>query len=79
MKLETKLALAVRNNTIEKVYDELVVEGIRKNYSLNAELAILRQRDTKPEEFAIYNEYVEAIKSLLKKQIAEIKAKLNKD
>ena len=35
---------------------------IREKYSLDDELAILRQRDTKPQEFEEYNSYVEKIK-----------------
>ena len=43
-------------------YEQRVVNGIRKKYSIDDELAILRQRDTKPEEFAQYNNFVEQIK-----------------
>lgn len=43
-------------------YQERVVDRIRAIYSINDELAILRQRDTKPEEFAEYNAIVERIK-----------------
>ena len=44
-------------------YEERVVNRIRAIYSVDDELAILRQRDTKPEEFAEYNRIVEAIKA----------------
>ena len=37
-----------------------------EKYNVNQELAILRQRDTKPEEFAEYNEYVEKCKRQVK-------------
>lgn len=43
-------------------YEERVVELIRLRYDVNAELAILRQRDSKPEEFAEYNAYCEDCK-----------------
>lgn len=43
-------------------YEERVVSRIRAIYSVDDELAILRQRDTKPDEFAEYNRIVEAIK-----------------
>lgn len=58
---EPKAFEAVYNNEIEK--------RIRERYSLSAELAILRQRDAKPEEFKAYNEYAERCK-------AEVKAEL---
>lgn len=44
-------------------YEQRVVNRIRERYSVDDELAILRQRDTKPEEFAEYNEFVEQIKA----------------
>ena len=44
-------------------YEQRVVARIRERYSVDDELAILRQRDSKPEEFIAYNEYVETIKT----------------
>ena len=43
-------------------YEQRVVNRIREIYSVDDELAILRQRDTKPEEFEQYNAFVEKIK-----------------
>lgn len=43
-------------------YEQRVVARIRERYSVDDELAILRQRDTKPDEFAAYNDFVERIK-----------------
>lgn len=57
-----RIKLARLNGTQERLYPELVGELIRKRYSINAELAILRQRDEKPLEFAEYNAYAEACK-----------------
>lgn len=44
-------------------YEQRVVNRIRGIYSVDDELAILRQRDTKPEEFAEYNAFVEQVKA----------------
>ena len=44
-------------------YIALVSHMIRRKYSINDELAILRQRDSKPEEFAAYNAYCEQCKA----------------
>ena len=44
-------------------YEQRVVNRIREVYSIDDELAILRQRDTKPDEFAEYNAFVEQIKA----------------
>lgn len=50
-------------DTFEPIpYEQRVVSRIRERYSVDDELAILRQRDTKPEEFAEYNAFVEEIK-----------------
>ena len=44
-------------------YEQRVVNRIRERYSVDDELAILRQRDTKPYEFAEYNDFVEMVKA----------------
>ena len=50
-------------------YENKVVALIRQKYNVNQELAILRQRDTKPEEWNIYNEYVESCKRQVKEEL----------
>ena len=50
-------------------YENKIVALIRQKYNVNQELAILRQRDTKPEEFAEYNKYVEQCKEQVKNGI----------
>ena len=47
-------------------YSEAVNDEIRKRYSVSQELAILRQRDTKPDEFAEYDAYCEEAKAFVK-------------
>ena len=53
-------------------YPILVERYIREKYTLSDELAILRQRDTKPEEFAEYNAYAEECKQRAKLEIINI-------
>ena len=62
--------LVVRDKTAELerikntiAYPQLVENKIRTKYSVSAELAILRQRNSKPEEFAEYNAFCELCKS----------------
>lgn len=50
-------------------YEQQVVNRIRERYSVDDELAILRQRDTKPDEFEAYNEYAEQCKKEIKESI----------
>ena len=56
------------------VYSELVSSYIRERYTLDAELAISRQRDTKPAEFAEYSAYCEACKERASSYIAQVEA-----
>ena len=53
----------------EQEYENKIVALIRKKYNVNQELAILRQREVKPEEFAEYNEYVEQCKKQVKNEL----------
>ena len=61
--------LIILNNLQESAYPEFVENLIRERYSVSAELAILRQRDTKPEEFEAYNTYVEECKTKAKEEL----------
>lgn len=51
---------------IAHTYEQKVTYLIREKYSQDAEFAILRQRDTKPEEFEVYNNYCEECKNKVK-------------
>ena len=57
------------NGTTESDYISLVDSKIRRRYSISSELAILRQRDSKPKEFAEYNAYAEACKAEAKAEL----------
>ena len=46
----------------QAAYEEYVNALIREKYTLSQELAILRQKDTKPEEYNAYNAYCEMCK-----------------
>jgi hypothetical protein len=69
-----KLMLAKKNREVdatswERLYESLIIKKIRKRYSVNQELAILRQRDTKPSEFSEYNSFVELCKAEVKTEL----------
>lgn len=51
-------------------YEFIVIGKIRKRYTIDQELAILRQRDVKPTEFAEYNAYVEQCKLEAKQEVS---------
>lgn len=54
----------------EAAYKAAVERLIRERYSVADELGILRQRDTKPQEFAEYNAFAEACKAQARAEIA---------
>ena len=58
-----EIAIADIPNYTQADYKAKVVELIRQRYSIDDETAILRQRDTKPEEFDAYNTYAEECKA----------------
>lgn len=53
-------------------YEEQVVALIRERYSADDELALLRQRDTKPEEFEQYFNYCEECKATVKQKLGMV-------
>ena len=48
---------------IEPSRKQKIINAIREIYSVDDEIAILRQRESKPEEFEAYFNFVEKIKS----------------
>lgn len=55
-------------------YEEFINRMVRAKYTIDEEFAVLRQRDTKPEEFKEYNDYVESCKSRAKQFVIDREA-----
>lgn len=53
----------------DKQYEKLVEQYIRERYSISQELAILRQKDTKPFEYIEYFDYAEQCKIKAKEKV----------
>ena len=51
---------------------QLIIEKIRAVYSIDDEIAILRQRDSKPEEFQEYYNFAEQCKAEAKTMVEEL-------
>lgn len=66
---EFEKKLFEKNGVLDKVYGQEVSRLIRERYSLDEELALGRQRDKKPEEWAEFNAYCEQCKAEVKKEI----------
>lgn len=64
-----EIRLAQRNGKTNELYGRLVNSLIRERYTQWDELAILRQRDEKPEEYAAYNAYCEECKAMAKAEM----------
>lgn len=68
------IALLLKNKerepeTFEKCRSYLIEQLIEQKYSLKQEVAIIRQKDTKPEEYQEYFNYVEECKSKINSQL----------
>lgn len=64
--MEAQAQAAEREYWASISYEEAVVNEIRKKYDINAELAILRQKEEKPQEYAEYFAYCEECKAFVK-------------
>lgn len=53
----------------QKVYKQRVIAYIRKKYDIDDEIALTNDKDSKPQEYAEYQTYREACKSLAKKEL----------
>lgn len=73
-KMEIKMAIL--NGQEELMRKQLIIQEIRKKYDQNDELALLRQFDTKHEEYEEYNTYVEECKKEASRRINEAKSEL---
>ena len=68
-----QIKLAILNGQETQLYEQLIIDLIREKYTINQELAILRQRDSKPNAYEIYNNYVEGCKAQAKSIIESFK------
>lgn len=57
-----EIELARKNGTLERIRGAQIDRLIGMRYSISEQIAILRQRDVKPAEFAAFNDYAEACK-----------------
>ena len=61
--------LVLMNISKDKLYGARVSELIRERYTLDSELAILRQRNEKPDEYQAYFAFCEECKAKARKEI----------
>lgn len=61
-----KEAMNIQRRMFARTYEQKVSCLIREKYTQDEEFAILRQRDSKPDEFNAYNQYCEQCKTKVK-------------
>lgn len=70
----TKLAKKnkhVAPKAVEAYRAEMIEQKVAERYTPTQEIAILRQKDTKPAEFQAYFEYVEQCKAAVDRELDE--------
>ena len=74
MLTKDEILLSLKNGNKAETYAAMVNGLIRQRFPLSAELAILRQKEEKPEEFAAFHAYAEACKAEARARLAEWEA-----
>ena len=69
---DIEIKLAKLNGVDDLVMNSEIDKLVRQKYTISNELAILRQKDSKPEEFEEYNTYVEQCKATVKDMFARV-------
>ena len=64
--------LANKNGVLPRLRKQLIVAEIRQRYDANDEMAVLRQAQTKPAEYAEYNAYAENCKKTVDEYINSV-------
>ena len=71
-KLDVALIRANKNSHPEafrRIYEKLVERKIAKRYTTSQEIAFIRQKDRKPDEYAEYDSFVEECKKEVKEML----------
>ncbi|MBQ8345349.1 MAG: hypothetical protein IJY42_03680 [Clostridia bacterium] len=68
---EIERRLLQKNGRSEEIRAVEINRRIRRRYTVSAELALLRQREEKPEEFDAYHTYAEACKAEVDAMLSE--------
>ena len=68
--------LAKKNGIVEKFRGDEISRRISQKYPLSAQIAILMDKDTKPNEWNAYQEFRAKVKAEVDKEISNIEATL---
>jgi hypothetical protein len=67
-----QIRLAYKNGVLETLKNNMIEAEIAKRYSVGNQIAILRQKDSKPEEYEEFNSFTENCKDTVKAYLAGI-------
>ena len=69
---KSAVRLAAKNGVLSRLRKQMIVHEVRKKYDADDEIAVLRQVNAKPEEYAEYNAYAEECKKRVDAFIKEV-------
>lgn len=64
------IILAQKNGVLNRVYADEVSRRVGERYTISDEIALIRQRDEKADEYQEYFDFVESIKTDVKNTIS---------
>ena len=66
------------SGTLDKLKSDLVGELLGKRYTLFDEIGLIRQKETKPEKYAVYNAYADACVEAVNAEFARREAEVSR-
>ena len=72
MYTDKQIKLAYKNGLLADIKNNMIEAEIAKEYSIGSQIAILRQVETKPEEYAEFTTYAEECKQRVKEKLASV-------
>ena len=69
---DKQIKLSYKNGTLATIKNNMIEHEIAKKYSIGTQIAILRQAETKQEDYAEFNAYAEECKTNVKEYIAAV-------
>lgn len=64
----------MENKNMRITQDQMIAKVINARYSIDAQIAIMRQKDAKPEEYEAFYAFAEQVKADVKKEYTKYAA-----
>ena len=69
----------MENQNMRISQDEMIAKVIGAKYSIDAQIAIIRQKETKPEEYEAFYAFAEQVKADVKAEYAAFEAETDSE